>query len=131
MKKIIYITSIAFYFSSALAFASGTTNCGEESNYPLITKKELTKVAEEKSAVIFDVNSEESYQKIHVPNSIHYGTHKKDFLSQLPKDKNAMIVAYCGGPTCTAWKTAAEEACKLGYTNIHHFKEGIEGWKKN
>jgi rhodanese-related sulfurtransferase len=42
-----------------------------------------------------------------------------------------MIVAYCGGPACTAWKKAAQDACKLGYTNIKHFKEGISGWKKD
>ena len=109
------------------AHASGST-CAEESNYPEISKSELKKVSEAKSALIVDVNSGESYKKAHVPGAIHYATHQSEFAKMLPKDKGAMIVAYCGGKMCVAWKKAAEEACKLGYTNIHHFKDGIQGW---
>ena len=47
----------------------------------------------------------------------------------LPADKNALIVAYCGGPKCGAWKKAAKAAAALGYTNIKHFSGGISGWQ--
>ena len=48
----------------------------------------------------------------------------------LPKDKGALIVAYCGGPKCNAYKAAAKAAEKLGYTNVKQFGAGISGWKK-
>ena len=133
MKKTILVSLMAsltmsVVLSVSLAHAADKSDCASESHYPLVTKAELKTIAEKKSAFIVDVNSEESYQKVHVPGAIHFGSHEKDFTTLLPKDKNALIVSYCGGVTCGAWKKAAEEACKQGYTNIRHFKEGIQGW---
>jgi hypothetical protein len=110
-------------------FAAGV-DCNKEESFPIISKIELQKVVEAKSAFIVDVNGDASYKKTHVPGAIHYGSHRSDFAKLLPADKNAMIVAYCGGPMCTAWHKAAMEACKLGYNNIQHFKDGISGWNK-
>jgi rhodanese-related sulfurtransferase len=123
--------------ASAVAFAddkmtsASANDCNSDAHYPLISKSELKTVAQEKSAVIFDVNSADSYKKAHVPGAIHYESHEKDFATLLPAKKDAMIVAYCGGVQCEAWKKAAVEACNQGYTNIRHFKEGITGWVKN
>jgi rhodanese-related sulfurtransferase len=103
-------------------------NCQDEASFPLISKKELSAAAEAKTAFIIDVNSSESFDKVHVPGAIHYASHKKDLLTLLPKDKSALVVAYCGGVQCNAWHMAAEVACKNGYTNVRHFKEGIQGW---
>ena len=44
-------------------------------------------------------------------------------------DKSALVVAYCGGPTCGAYAAAAKAAQELGYTNIKHLSAGISGWK--
>ena len=132
MKKITLFASILFTLSSSLAFAAVTSenpDCAKDSHYPLVTKSELKDITAKKSAFIVDVNSDESFAKAKVPGAIHF-VDKKTFAQVLPKDKNTLIVAYCGGPACEAWKKAAEEACKLGYTNIHHFKEGISGWVK-
>ena len=127
MKSILFVmTLIALQNSNAMA----AKDCAKEESYPLITGSELKKVATAKSAFIIDVNSPDSFKEASVPGSINFGAHQKDFKTLLPKDKNAMIVAYCGGPSCNAWLKAAKEACALGYTNIHHFKEGITGWKK-
>ncbi|MFL5814913.1 MAG: rhodanese-like domain-containing protein [Bdellovibrionia bacterium] len=134
MKKFSTILSVfaLLAFSSATAHAAAdASECNKESHYPLITKSELKQVVESKSATIFDVNSKDSYESTHVPGAVHFGSHESDFAKMLPKDKGAMIVAYCGGPSCTAWKMAAKEACKLGYTNIRHFKEGIKGWNES
>lgn len=109
------------------AFAG--TNCKDESRYPEISYSELKSVVEAKGATVFDVNSKESFAKIHVPTAVHYATVEAKFGSALPKDKNALVIAYCGGPSCTAWKKAAERACSMGYTNIKHFKDGIKGWE--
>jgi rhodanese-related sulfurtransferase len=133
MTKLSVIFSALALLAVSTVTASATTDtseCSKESHYPLISKSELKQAADNKSATIFDVNSKESYDSAHVPGAIHYGSHENDFAKMLPKDKGAMIVAYCGGPSCSAWKMAAKEACKLGYTNIRHFKEGIKGWNE-
>lgn len=129
--RVIFLISCVIFLTGAFATASDTTSCSQDSHYPLITKSELRKVAESKEAVIIDVNSKESYQNVHVPGAIHFGSHQKDFKSLLPTQKDKLVVAYCGGVMCTAWKKAAEIACNLGYTNVKHFKEGIKGWVKN
>lgn len=126
MKTLILVSLIL----STSAFAAKKSKCDDDSNYPEISYADLKTAAEKKEATVIDVNSKESFEGAHVTNAIHYGTVKGNFAKELPADKNAMIVAYCGGPACTAWKKAAKDACKLGYTNIKHYKDGISGWKK-
>jgi rhodanese-related sulfurtransferase len=131
MKKTVSILSLASLLlcaASASAAVTQKSDCADEAHYPMINKAQLKTVAEKKQAFIVDVNSDESFAKAHVPGAIHFGSHEKDFVSLLPKDKSALVVAYCGGPQCNAWKKAAEEACKAGYTHVQHFKEGISGW---
>ena len=46
------------------------------------------------------------------------------------RNKKTLIVAYCGGPSCGAYKRGAAAAKKLGYTNVKRLAAGISGWKK-
>ena len=127
MKKFTLLATALLGFSVS-AFAADKMDCTSEAHYPMIKKAELKEVSDRQSAFIVDVNSKESFQKVHVPGAVHFESHRQDFAQMLPKDKDSLIVAYCGGVKCGAWKMAAEEACKLGYTNVRHFKEGISGW---
>ncbi len=103
-------------------------NCEADSNYPEISKADLQKSIDAKAVTVVDVNGSASYKKAHVTGAVDFATVKADFAKVLPAQKDAMIVAYCGGPSCVAWKKAAVEACKLGYTNVKHYKDGIKGW---
>ena len=94
-----------------------------------VSLAEFQSIVKNKSAVIIDVNNEKTFAKGHVPGSFNYFQNEKTLAKLLPKDKNALIVAYCGGPLCTAWKFAAKRAGELGYKNVKHFKGGIKGWK--
>ena len=97
--------------------------------YPDISVSDLKKAIEEKKAVVIDVNGKSSYEKGHIPGAIDFSTAKGDLAKALPEDKNALVVAYCGGPTCSAYKSAATAAEKLGYKNVKHLSAGISGWK--
>lgn len=110
--------------------AAAAVDCKSDATYAEISKKDLQHALDSKTAFVIDVNSDDSYKEHHVPGAIHFKS-TKNFAKALPADKNAMLVSYCGGPACTAWKKAATEACKLGYTNVRHFKDGISGWVKN
>jgi rhodanese-related sulfurtransferase len=133
MKTLIALSLIVSTSAFAAKSTAGSTSakCNDEAHYPEISTTELKTVAEKKEATLIDVNSKESYAETHIGDAIHYGTDKKSLAKKLPSDKGALIVAYCGGPACTAWKKAAVDACKMGYTNVKHYKEGITGWKKN
>ena len=98
--------------------------------YPDISITELKKAIEEKKVTVIDVNGAASYQKGHIPSAIDFTAAKADLAKALPEDKNALVVAYCGGPTCSAYQAAASAASKLGYKNVKHLSAGISGWKE-
>jgi rhodanese-related sulfurtransferase len=97
--------------------------------YPDVSLTEVKALVESKKAVLIDVNGTESYKKGHVPGALDYAAIKGKLAEVLPKDKNATIIAYCGGPKCKAYQAAAQAAEKLGYKNVKHMSAGIAGWK--
>ena len=97
--------------------------------FPDISVNEVNKLAESKTAVIIDVNGDESYKAGHVPGALNFAAIKDNLAANLPNKKDALIVAYCGNPKCGAYLRAAKAAQKLGYTNIKHMTAGISGWK--
>ena|SRR5688572_29866706 len=119
MKKV-----IAFFASVVIA---ASVFAGEFAD---VSIKEVKALTETKKAVIIDVNGTESYNKGHVPGALNYAAIKNDLASVLPKDKDALIVAYCGNPKCQAYQSAAKAATKLGYKNVKHMSAGIAGWKE-
>ena len=97
--------------------------------YPDISVSDLKKAIEEKKVVVIDVNGSKSYEKGHIPGAIDFASKKSELATALPADKDALVVAYCGGPTCSAYKSAAAAAEKLGYKNVKHLSAGISGLK--
>ena len=98
--------------------------------YPDVSIKELKKAIETKNVTVIDVNGTETWEKGHIPGAIDFESNEEKLATLLPKDKNALIVAYCGGPKCMAYKQAAKVAEKLGYKNVKHLSAGISGWKE-
>jgi len=115
-------------FMTALAFSALPAFAGN-SPFPDIGHEELKKAIKEKSVALVDVNGSESYKKGHIPGAIDYIANEDQFASKLPKDKNALVVAYCGNERCQAYRQAAIKAKELGYTNVKHYSKGIAGWK--
>ena len=119
MKKV-------FGLLTALVFAT-VVFAGE---YPDVSIKDLKKAIEKKEVTVIDVNGTESWEQAHIPGAIDFESNEEKLASMLPKDKNALIVAYCGGPKCMAYKQAAKKAEALGYKNVKHLSAGISGWKE-
>ena len=94
-----------------------------------ISINEVNKLADSKSAVIIDVNGDDSFKAGHVPGALNFAAIKDNLTGSLPKKKDGLIIAYCGNPKCGAYLKAAKAAEKLGYTNIKHMSAGISGWK--
>ncbi len=117
MKKLIILLATGLLAASSYA--------GE---FPDISITEVKALAESKKAVIIDVNGTDSYKKGHIPGALNFESVSGKLAKVLPKDKQALIVAYCGGPKCRAYQAAATAAEKLGYKNIKHMSAGISGW---
>ncbi len=94
-----------------------------------VSVNEVNQLAESKSAVIIDVNGNDSFKAGHIPGALNFAAIKDNLALNLPQKKDTLIVAYCGSPKCGAYLRAAKAAQKLGYTNIKHMSAGISGWK--
>jgi rhodanese-related sulfurtransferase len=118
MKKLYALLLTAVFAVSAYA-----------GDFTDISINEVNKLAESKSAVIIDVNGDESFKAGHVPGALDFAAIQDKLAASLPQKKDTLIVAYCGNPKCGAYLKAAKAAQKLGYTNIKHMSAGITGWK--
>ena len=118
MKKLLCFLAVTALFGIR-AFA------GE---FPDITIPEVKKAIAEGKVTIIDVNGSQSYKRGHVPGAKDFAAIGKDLASALPSDKGALVIAYCGGPSCNAYTRAANAAKALGYTNVKHMSAGISGW---
>lgn len=106
---------------------AGTVFAGE---FPDISIADLKSAIEAKNVTLIDVNGTKSYRSGHIPGAVNYDAVKGDLAKALPANKNALVVAYCGGPKCKAYQEAAKAAKELGYTNVKHLSAGISGWKE-
>lgn len=113
----------------ALIITLAVTASAYAGEFADISINEVKTLTEAKSAVIIDVNGGDSYKAGHVPGALSFNAIKDNLAASLPKDKGALIVAYCGSPKCGAYLKAAKAAQNLGYTNIKHMSAGISGWK--
>ncbi len=118
MKKL--IASCAVALLAVAAFAGP---------YPDIEMRDLKSAIAAGKVTLIDVNGTDSWKAGHIPGAIDFASNKDHLASVLPKDKNALIVAYCGGPKCQAYQQAAKVAKDLGYKNVKHLVAGISGWK--
>ena len=109
--------------------AAGSAFAGDQ--YPSISQDELKQAIADKTIVLLDANGSDSYKEGHIPGAIDFAANKDHLATLLPADKNTLVVAYCGGEKCTAYKAAAAAAVKLGYTNVKHFAPGMSGWRES
>lgn len=71
------------------------------------------------------------YDKGHIPMAISIPDSQfAKMTDNLPKDKNSLLIFYCGGPKCKLSHKSARKAEALGYQNVKVFAEGFPGWMK-
>jgi rhodanese-related sulfurtransferase len=77
---------------------------------------------------VFDNNAKDRFSKSHVPTAT-WVEYDKIQASDLPADKDATLVFYCGSEQCSACHVGADAALKLGYKNVYIMPAGIKGWE--
>ena len=122
MKKLITLLSM---LSIAVSAFAGPAQIAD------ITHAELQAAVAAKAVVLLDVNGSESFAEGRIPGAVDFAVAKAKLADILPKDKSALVVAYCGNERCSAYRVGANAALALGYTNVKHYAPGIAGWKKS
>ena len=112
----------------AIAVLAVNVQAGE---YPDISIGDLEKAIKAGKVVVIDVNGAKSFkQRGRIPSAVSFKD-AKSLAKQLSKSKkDTLVVAYCGGPTCNAYKRGASAAADLGFKNVKHLSAGISGWIK-
>jgi len=71
------------------------------------------------------------YHEGHIPTSVSIPfTTMHTKRSELPEDKDRLIIFYCGGNHCTLSPMASQMVEQWGYTNVKVYHDGAPGWKK-
>lgn len=122
--KILASLVIALGLAAGVAFAAS-------SKVAAISHADLQAALQAKAVTVLDVNGSDSFKEGRIPGAIDYVAQKAKLAALLPKDKNALVVAYCGNEYCNAYLAAATAAMDLGYKNVKHYSPGIDGWKKS
>ena len=127
------LTSAPMKLFSVLLLALGLSSLSfaASSKFPSISHDELKAAIAAHNVTLLDVNGTESFNEGRIPGAIDYLARQKNIAALLPKNKDALIVAYCGNEYCSAYLAAATTAKELGYTNVKHYSPGIDGWKKS
>lgn len=102
------------------------------STKPISTKELASEYG--KTITIVDVRSDVEFDVIHVKGAIHVTWGQAFFGKQLEDavkgNKGAKIAVYCNGIMCAKSYHAAEEAQKLGFTNVYVYDAGVMEWAK-
>ena len=132
MRKsfVVGLLALGVALSAAAALrAADAPKAPEKYPYPDISINELKQAIQKKQVTLIDANGTDSFKDGHIPGAIDFEAAGDKLEKALPKDKDALVVAYCGGPQCMAYQAAAKKAVALGYTNVKHLSAGISGWK--
>ena len=111
--------------------------------YKIVSTEELKGwIDQKKDALIVDTMPyEDSYKKQHVPGAVQLefpikelssldDKTKADLEKLLGKNKDRLIVFYCGFTKCGRSHNGAMWAVKLGYKNVYRYPGGITGWSE-
>ncbi|MCL6269062.1 rhodanese-like domain-containing protein [Sansalvadorimonas sp. 2012CJ34-2] len=101
-----------------------------EEKYPPISIEQLTTLMANHNVTLIDANRTSTYQSGHIPGALSLvELSAENSKLHLPRNRQKLIVVYCGGPQCATWHKAADYASVKGYKNIKHFKGGLKEWK--
>jgi rhodanese-related sulfurtransferase len=93
----------------------------------VISPAELQRLTQSGAVTVIDVNSPQSWLSAHVPGAISLDS-VGYAATDLPADKDSMLVFYCSNFLWRKAPNAARRAEGMGYHNVHVMSAGISGW---
>jgi rhodanese-related sulfurtransferase len=95
----------------------------------LISRDDLKAGIDAGTVTVVDALGGDYYAKQHLPGAVALAPGQVDALaSSVLPDRDAAIVTYCTGPSCSNSGQVADRLTALGYANVRKYREGIEDW---
>lgn len=102
-----------------------------ETTKSLQAKEIKQKIQNNEDIVLVDALSKESFCAKHIPGSINIPVANiREYAEIILPDKNQNIVVYCKNADCKKSDYALETFVSMGYKNVIHYPDGLEGWQK-
>lgn len=97
-----------------------------------VSAVQIRKLIDDKAAyTLIDARPKRVADKGMIPTAINISDTQFDQnVDQLPADKAATLIYYCGGMECTLSDKSAARARKLGYINVLTYPPGYPEWLK-
>ncbi|WP_417848855.1 ion channel [Thalassoglobus sp.] len=81
------------------------------------------------NAVVVDVLPRSSFRTGHIPGAINLPVHElRERVSDVIPGLNVSIIVYCANVTCPLGGEAVSLLGELGYSQVAHFRGGLEEW---
>ncbi len=95
----------------------------------IISREELKKkiVAREK-IVLVDVLSKESFERVHIPNSVNIPLDELEERAEKELNKKGEVIVYCASFECHASEHAYKILKRKGFGNLFEYAGGIKDW---
>lgn len=129
MFSLAAVAALSLGGGAAHEVVAGEISAAIPAGVKVLTAQEIKALQSKATVYIFDSRDKTAYEKAHIEGAASLPLSSFD-LAQLPKDKAAQIVFYCGGPSCPLAPTSAGKARAAGYENVAVYHEGIETWNK-
>jgi rhodanese-related sulfurtransferase len=137
----VIITAGFFFFSTTVAAGDisqrlKTVVPARVTSEKIITVDEVARLValgpERGSFELVDSRPLVRYNEGHIPWAISIPYREfNESAGKLPKEKDRLIIFYCGARACRLSLSSAVKAEKMGYTRVKVFADGLHAWKKS
>lgn len=123
--------AVALGYTNVKVYATGYPDWVKSGNVPGVSAAHVKSlIAKDGGAVIVDARPARKFKKGHVPTAVNIPLRQFEKMQdQLPADKGAELVFYCGGYKCPLSPKSAVKAKAAGYTKVRLFQAGYPAWK--
>jgi rhodanese-related sulfurtransferase len=94
-----------------------------------ISTKELSKRMESGQAAVFDVRGDVEFERAHIPGGKSAPLGSLVFRVARLMNPDSFVAVYSAGRDCELGARAAQRLENLGLKNVHHYEDGLEGWR--
>lgn len=128
---------VSFMLLAALPLMASAQEASSFEKFPeIVDYKFVAKYAKvprpAKSMIIDSRPYKPKYVAGFIPSAVSIPASQFDkMVDRLPKDKDTLLIFYCGGLKCPLSHKSAFKARELGYTNVKVYAKGFPNWKKN
>ena len=102
-----------------------------EKHWKFVSTKALQSMQEgETEYVLVNVLPKIIHDHMHIPGSVNIPLGAVATSTDLPEDRDTLVIFYCMGRQCRYSPKAADIAESMGFSNVLVYRDGILGWRR-